>query len=154
MYVSLPFSGVAALDAKEVKLQGFMMPLEMGDKQSHFVMEQYIPGDIYHVDCLVSEGKVVFAEVSRTGLRELGITALFDNNAGVAAQMAGFTPGTDVVQLLGTFAGLYASEVERRFGVLFVMLTPLGLIALGNVVFLALGVALVPHSPTFWWLVA
>jgi hypothetical protein len=31
-------SGVAALDAKEVKLQGFMMPLEMGDKQSHFIL--------------------------------------------------------------------------------------------------------------------
>ena len=31
-------SAVAALDAKEVKLQGFMMPLEMGDKQSHFIL--------------------------------------------------------------------------------------------------------------------
>jgi hypothetical protein len=31
-------AGVTALDAKEVKLQGFMMPLEMGDKQSHFVL--------------------------------------------------------------------------------------------------------------------
>jgi len=31
-------AAVAALDAKEVKLQGFMMPLEMGDKQSHFVL--------------------------------------------------------------------------------------------------------------------
>jgi len=31
-------AGVAALDAKEVKVQGFMMPLEMGDKQSHFVL--------------------------------------------------------------------------------------------------------------------
>lgn len=31
-------SGVAALDAKEVKVQGFMMPLEMGDKQSHFIL--------------------------------------------------------------------------------------------------------------------
>ena len=31
-------SGVAALNAKEVKLQGFMMPLEMGDKQSHFIL--------------------------------------------------------------------------------------------------------------------
>jgi uncharacterized protein len=30
--------GVAALDQKEVKLQGFMMPLEMGDKQTHFVL--------------------------------------------------------------------------------------------------------------------
>ena len=31
-------SGVAALDKKEVKVQGFMMPLQMGDKQSHFVL--------------------------------------------------------------------------------------------------------------------
>jgi hypothetical protein len=31
-------AGVAALNAKEVKVQGFMMPLEMGDKQSHFIL--------------------------------------------------------------------------------------------------------------------
>ena len=31
-------AGVAALDTKEVKVQGFMMPLEMGDKQSHFIL--------------------------------------------------------------------------------------------------------------------
>ena len=31
-------SSVAALDKKEVKVQGFMMPLEMGDKQSHFIL--------------------------------------------------------------------------------------------------------------------
>ena len=31
-------AAVAALDAKEVKVQGFMLPLEMGDKQSHFIL--------------------------------------------------------------------------------------------------------------------
>lgn len=31
-------SNVSALDKKEVKVQGFMMPLELGDKQSHFVL--------------------------------------------------------------------------------------------------------------------
>jgi pilus assembly protein CpaC len=51
--------------------------------------------------------KVVFAEVSRTGLRELGITALFNNNAGLGIDMPGFTPGTDVVQILGTFTGAF-----------------------------------------------
>jgi hypothetical protein len=30
--------GVLKMDATEVKLQGFMMPLEMGDKQKHFVL--------------------------------------------------------------------------------------------------------------------
>lgn len=37
-YVPQFSSGVAALDKKEVKVQGFMMPLEMGDKQSHFIL--------------------------------------------------------------------------------------------------------------------
>jgi len=31
-------SSISALDSKEVKVQGFMMPLEMGDKQSHFIL--------------------------------------------------------------------------------------------------------------------
>lgn len=29
---------VAALDKKEVKIQGFMLPLEMGERQTHFVL--------------------------------------------------------------------------------------------------------------------
>ena len=37
-YVPQFSSSVAALDQKEIKLQGFMMPLEMGEKQSHFVL--------------------------------------------------------------------------------------------------------------------
>ena len=37
-YVPQFASGVAALDKKEVKVQGFMMPLEMGDKQTHFIL--------------------------------------------------------------------------------------------------------------------
>jgi len=31
-------AGVSALHQKEVKVQGFMMPLEMGDKQTHFIL--------------------------------------------------------------------------------------------------------------------
>ena len=37
-YVPKFASGVAALDQKEIKLQGFMTPLEMGGKQTHFVL--------------------------------------------------------------------------------------------------------------------
>jgi len=37
-YVPQFAAAVAALDKKEVKVQGFMMPLEMGDKQSHFIL--------------------------------------------------------------------------------------------------------------------
>ena len=37
-YVPQFAKDVAALDQKEVKVQGFMMPLQVGDKQSHFVL--------------------------------------------------------------------------------------------------------------------
>lgn len=37
-YVPQFAKDVSALDQKEVKMQGFMMPLQVGDKQSHFVL--------------------------------------------------------------------------------------------------------------------
>jgi biotin carboxylase len=40
---------------------------ELGDRQSHFLMEQFVPGDIFHVDSIVSERKVVFSVVHRYG---------------------------------------------------------------------------------------
>jgi biotin carboxylase len=33
----------------------------LGDRQSFFLLEQFIPGDIYHVDSIVSEQEVVFS---------------------------------------------------------------------------------------------
>ncbi|GMQ79139.1 MAG: hypothetical protein BMS9Abin02_1698 [Anaerolineae bacterium] len=37
----------------------------MGDKASFFLLEQFIPGDIYHVDAIVSEKAIIFAEVHK-----------------------------------------------------------------------------------------
>ena len=37
-YVPQFSSNVTALDKKEVKVQGFMMPLQAGERQSHFVL--------------------------------------------------------------------------------------------------------------------
>ncbi|MFN5308395.1 MAG: acetyl-CoA carboxylase biotin carboxylase subunit family protein [Candidatus Kapaibacterium sp.] len=46
---------------------------ELGDKQSSFLLEKYIPGDVYHVDSLVSERKVVYASCSKYGTSMLDI---------------------------------------------------------------------------------
>ena len=40
---------------------------ELGDRQSYFLLEQFVPGDIFHVDSIVSEGKVVFSSVHQYG---------------------------------------------------------------------------------------
>jgi biotin carboxylase len=46
---------------------------QLGDQQSHFLLEQFIPGDIFHVDAITTEGQVVFEEVSRYGKPPLDI---------------------------------------------------------------------------------
>lgn len=40
---------------------------ELGDRQSYFLMEQFVPGEIFHVDSILSEGKVVFSSVHQYG---------------------------------------------------------------------------------------
>lgn len=37
---------------------------ELGDEQSFHLIEQMVPGDLYHVDSLTANGKVIFAEVN------------------------------------------------------------------------------------------
>jgi len=38
---------------------------KQGDEQSQFLLEEFVPGDVFHVDAIVSERKVVFAEVHK-----------------------------------------------------------------------------------------
>lgn len=40
---------------------------ELGDRQTHFVLEQFVPGEIFHVDSIVSQGNVVFSAVHQYG---------------------------------------------------------------------------------------
>lgn len=40
---------------------------ELSDEQSRFLLEHFVPGDIYHVDSIVSERKVVFSAVHKYG---------------------------------------------------------------------------------------
>jgi biotin carboxylase len=40
---------------------------ELGDRQSYHLVERYVPGDIYHVDSVMSEGEIVFVAASRYG---------------------------------------------------------------------------------------
>jgi hypothetical protein len=40
---------------------------DLGDLQSHFLLEQFVPGDIFHVDSIVSECDVLFSVVHKYG---------------------------------------------------------------------------------------
>jgi hypothetical protein len=47
---------------------------ELGDQRSFYLLEQFIPGDVCHVDSLIWEREVVFAIASRYGTPPLAVT--------------------------------------------------------------------------------
>lgn len=46
---------------------------ELGDKQSYYLLERFVPGDVFHVDSLVVDGKIVFVSVQQYGAPPMAI---------------------------------------------------------------------------------
>lgn len=47
---------------------------QLGDEQSFRVLEQYVPGSVYHVDAIIYQGETVFASVQRYGAPPLNVS--------------------------------------------------------------------------------
>lgn len=46
----------------------------LGDAASDFLLEQYLPGDVFHVDAITTERQIVFEEVHRNGVPPFDVT--------------------------------------------------------------------------------
>ncbi len=68
-WVLKPRQEASAIGITKIKAAEELWPLleQLGDKQSSFLLESFVPGDVYHVDSVVSESKVAFANVSKYG---------------------------------------------------------------------------------------
>src|SRR6201997_4828736 len=68
-WVLKPRQEASAIGIKKLHAAEELWPLleQLGDKQSSFLLEKFLPGDVYHVDSVVSEKQVVFANVSQYG---------------------------------------------------------------------------------------
>ena len=68
-WVLKPRQEASAIGIKKIHAADDLWPVleQLGDKQSSFLLERFIPGEVYHVDSVVSEGEVVFASVSKYG---------------------------------------------------------------------------------------
>jgi glutathione synthase/RimK-type ligase-like ATP-grasp enzyme len=64
-----PRSSAAAIGIKKVESAEELWPLleSLGDEQSFHVLEQFVPGEIFHVDSVVCRGQVLFSVVSGYG---------------------------------------------------------------------------------------
>ncbi len=74
-WVLKPRTSASALGIKKLRAAEELWPaLEaLGDEQSFHVLEQFVPGEIYHVDSIVSENEIVFANVQKYGSPPLNV---------------------------------------------------------------------------------
>jgi len=68
-WVLKPRQEASAIGIKKIHAPEELWPVleQLGDKQSSFLLEKFVPGEVYHVDSVVSESEVVFANVSKYG---------------------------------------------------------------------------------------
>ena len=64
-----PRSQASGIGMKKIYESAELWPWldQLGDHQSHYLLEQFIPGSVYHVDSVASEREVVFAEAHAYG---------------------------------------------------------------------------------------
>ncbi len=64
-----PRSQASGIGMKKINNPAELWPWldQLGDHQSHYLLEQFIPGSVYHVDSVASEREVVFAEAHAYG---------------------------------------------------------------------------------------
>ena len=107
---------------------------QLGDEQSFFHLEQFIPGEIYHVDSLVYDGRVLFAQphkyarppltvahdggvfVSRTLPDGEDARAILDLNARLLAAFGLERGATHAEFIRGADGQYYFLEVAARVG--------------------------------------
>jgi biotin carboxylase len=64
-----PRSQASGIGMKKIRVAAELWPWldQLGDHQSHYLLEQFIPGSVYHVDSVASEREVVLAEAHAYG---------------------------------------------------------------------------------------
>ncbi|MBX3015703.1 MAG: ATP-grasp domain-containing protein [Caldilineaceae bacterium] len=68
-WVLKPRGEASAMGIKKLHHADELWPLldQLGDRQSFFLLERFVPGDVYHVDSVVDHGEVRFAATSKYG---------------------------------------------------------------------------------------
>jgi biotin carboxylase len=71
-----PRSQASGIGMKKIQAESELWPWleQLGDKQSFYLLEQFIPGTVYHVDSVVYERGVMFAEPHAYGAPPLDVS--------------------------------------------------------------------------------
>jgi biotin carboxylase len=71
-----PRSQASGIGMKKIHQADELWPCldKLGDEQSHFLLEQFVPGGVFHVDGVVSEREVKFADAHTYGKPPLNVS--------------------------------------------------------------------------------
>jgi biotin carboxylase len=95
---------------------------QLGEKQSSFLLERFVPGEVYHVDSVVSENEVVFANVSKYGKPPMnvaqggGVFTTFTVPRGTEEDSALRQINRELIAALGLLRGVSHAEFIRAHG--------------------------------------
>jgi biotin carboxylase len=92
----------------------------LGDNQSYYLLEAFVPGDVFHIDAIVSEREVIFAQVHQYGRPPMAVsheggvfitrTLAHDGEEATALKAL----NRDLMAALGMVRGVTHTEFIRR----------------------------------------
>lgn len=116
-WVLKPRQEASAIGIKKIHAGEELWPLleQLGDKQSTYLLEKFVPGDVYHVDSVVSENDVVFSNVSKYGKPPMnvahgGVFTTFTEERGSEDDSALRAINLDLIAALGLLRGVAHAE--------------------------------------------
>jgi biotin carboxylase len=92
---------------------------ELGDRQNHYLLERFVPGDIFHVDAITADREVIFTAVSRYGkppmqvMHEGGVftTRVIDRSSSEARELTAIN--ARLIPSMGLVRGVTHAEYIR-----------------------------------------
>jgi biotin carboxylase len=119
-----PRSQASGIGMKKIEKAEDLWPWldQLGDQQSFYLLEEFIPGDVFHVDSVVSERKVVFAEPHAYGKPPLEVShhgGIFTTRTvprGSAEAKALLKINRELNEALGLVRGVTHAEFLRAHG--------------------------------------
>ena len=119
-WVLKPRQEASAIGIKKITAQAELWPLleQLGDKQSTYLLEKFVPGDVYHVDSVVSENHVLFSNVSKYGKPPMnvahgGVFTTFTVPRGGEEEAALEKINRELLAALGLLRGVSHAEFIR-----------------------------------------
>ncbi|MBZ5688255.1 MAG: ATP-grasp domain-containing protein [Acidobacteriia bacterium] len=116
-WVLKPRQEASAIGIKKIHAGEELWPVleQLGDTKSTFLLEKFVPGDVYHVDSVVSENEVVFSNVSKYGKPPMnvahgGVFTTFTVPRGSEDDSALRAINLDLIAALGLLRGVAHAE--------------------------------------------